>query len=116
VIFGEPAITPLGAPRVDVVAAAKRDLRGGEILDGLGHYMTYGLCENAQTVHAEGLLPIGIAEGCRLRRDVRRDQVLEYEDVELPSGRLCDRLRREQDARFFSGLSVATPAALESAL
>jgi predicted homoserine dehydrogenase-like protein len=116
VIFGDPAITPLGAPRVDVVAAAKRDLRGGEILDGLGHYMTYGLCENAQTVHAEGLLPIGIAEGCRLRRDVRRDQVLEYEDVELPSGRLCDRLRREQDARFFSGLSVATPAALESAL
>ena len=116
VIFGDPAITPLGAPRVDVVAAAKRDLRAGEILDGLGHYMTYGLCENAQTVHAEGLLPIGIAEGCRLRRDVRRDQVLEYEDVELPSGRLCDRLRREQDARFFSGLSVATPAALESAL
>jgi predicted homoserine dehydrogenase-like protein len=101
VIFGDAAITPLGAPRVDVVAAAKRDLRAGEILDGLGHYMTYGLCENAQTVHAECLLPIGIAEGCRVRRDVPRDQVLGYEDVELPSGRLCDRLRREQDDRFF---------------
>jgi len=112
VIFGDAAITPLGAPRVDVVAAAKRDLRAGEILDGLGHYMTYGLCENAHTVHAECLLPIGIAEGCRLRRDVPRDQVLGYEDVELPSGRLCDMLRREQDARFFIGPSLMTPAAL----
>jgi predicted homoserine dehydrogenase-like protein len=114
VIFGDAAITPLGAPRVDIVAAAKRDLRAGEILDGLGHYMTYGLCENAHTVHAECLLPIGIAEGCRLRRDVPRDQVLGYEDVDLPSGRLCDRLRREQDDRFFIGPSLVTPAALAS--
>jgi predicted homoserine dehydrogenase-like protein len=116
VIFNDAAIAPLDAPRVEVVAAAKKDLRAGEILDGLGHYMTYGLCENAQTVHAEGLLPIGLAEGCLLRRDVQRDQVLGYEDVEVPSGRLCDRLRREQDARFFGGLARARPEALASAV
>ena len=101
VIFGDAAITPLGTPRVDVVAAAKRDLAAGEVLDGLGHYMTYGLCENAQAVHAERLLPIGLAEGCRLRRNVARDQVLAYDDVEVPPGRLCDQLRREQDSGFF---------------
>jgi predicted homoserine dehydrogenase-like protein len=100
-IFGDPAITPLGAPCVDVVAAAKRDLSAGEILDGLGCYMTYGLCENAQVAHAERLLPIGLAEGCRLRRNVARDHVLGYDDVELPAGRLCDELRLEQDTRFF---------------
>jgi predicted homoserine dehydrogenase-like protein len=102
-IFGDAAITPRGAPCVDVVAAAKRDLRAGEVLDGLGHYMTYGLCENAEIVHAERLLPIGLAEGCRLRRNVSRDQVLDYEDVELPPGRLCDTLRLEQDTLFFGG-------------
>src|SRR5690242_15592587 len=101
VIFGDAAIAPLGPPCVDVVAAAKKDLKAGEVLDGLGHYMTYGLCENAQIVHAQRLLPIGLAEGCRLRRNVARDQVLAYDDVELPPYRLCDKLRLDQDVLFF---------------
>ena len=101
VIFGDAAIAPLGPPCVDVVAAAKKDLKAGEVLDGLGHYMTYGLCENAQIVQAQRLLPIGLAEGCRLLRNVSRDQVLAYDDVELPAGRLCDKLRLEQDVLFF---------------
>lgn len=101
VLFEDAAIAPLGAPYVDVIAAAKKDLKAGEVLDGLGHYMTYGLCENAQVVHAQRLLPIGLAEGCRLRRNVSRDQVLAYDDVELPPDRLCDKLRMEQDVLFF---------------
>jgi predicted homoserine dehydrogenase-like protein len=106
VIFGDAAITPHGMPRVDVVAGAKRDLEAGEILDGLGHYMTYGICENAQAVHAERLLPIGLAEGCRLRRNVARDQLLGYDDVEVPPDRLCDQLRREQDSVFFGQSTI----------
>ena len=101
VLFGDAAIAPLGAPYVDVIAAAKKDLKAGEVLDGLGHYMTYGLCENAQIVHAQRLLPIGLAEGCRLRRNISCDQVLAYDDVEVPPGRLCDKLRLEQDVLFF---------------
>jgi predicted homoserine dehydrogenase-like protein len=99
-IFQDAAIAPLGRPRVDVIAVAKRDLQAGEIIDGLGHYMTYGVCENAETVHAERLLPIGLAEGCRLNRAVARDEVLSYDDVKIPPGRLCDALRREQDVHF----------------
>ena len=48
----------------------------------------------------ERLLPMGLAEGCRLVSDVPADQVLTYADVELPAGRLADRLRAEQDSRF----------------
>ena len=78
--------------------------------------MTYGLCENAQIVHAERLLPIGVAEGCRLRRNVPRDQVLGYDDVELPPDRLCDELRLEQDALFFGNpLSILRREASASA-
>ncbi|MHC2335449.1 NAD(P)H-dependent oxidoreductase [Bradyrhizobium sp. USDA 4454] len=110
-IFKDAAIAPLGSPCVDVVAAAKRDLRAGEILDGLGHYMTYGLCENAQVAHAERLLPIGLAEGCRLRRNIPRDHVLGYDDVEIPAGRMCDALRQEQDTVFFGRPSFIRPAA-----
>jgi predicted homoserine dehydrogenase-like protein len=60
--------------------------------------MMYGQCENAAAVRAERLLPMGLAEGCRLMRDIPRDQVLTRDDVEMPAGRLCDRLRAEQDA------------------
>ena len=98
VLFGDATIAPLDRPRVDVVATAKRDLHAGELLDGIGFYMTYGLAENADAATEEGLLPMGVAEGCRLKRDLPKDQVLTYADVELPDGRQCDRLRAEQAA------------------
>jgi predicted homoserine dehydrogenase-like protein len=100
VLFGDAALAPLAGPLVEVVAAAKKDLRAGEAIDGLGGYMTYGLAENAGIARAEDLLPIGLAEGGTLRRAVAKDAVLTFGDVELPTGRLCDRLWREQLARF----------------
>jgi predicted homoserine dehydrogenase-like protein len=110
-LFGDPTIAPLDRPRVDVVATAKRDLRAGEMIDGIGWYMTYGLAENSDVVEAEELLPMGLAEGCRLTRDLSRDQVLTYADVELPDGRLCDRLRAEQSAHFAAADRDVLPAA-----
>ena len=99
VLFGDRAIAPLAGPVVDVVATAKIDLEAGATLDGLGWYMTYGQCENYDTVRRENLRPIGLAEGARLKRAIPRDQVLTYDDVELPDT-LAVRLRAEQDARF----------------
>jgi predicted homoserine dehydrogenase-like protein len=106
VLFGDAAIAPLGAPCVDVVATAKIDLEAGQVLDGLGCYMTYGLCENSAVVSAQGLLPIGKAEGCRLKRNIPKDQVLMNEDVLLPDGRVVDKLRAEQDAHFASNAAA----------
>ena len=100
VLFGDAAITPSGQPMVDVVAAAKVDLDAGQRLDGMGHYMTYGLCENSDVVSEQGLLPIGLAEGCTLKRGIPQDRVIRFEDVDIPEGRLCDRLRQEQDSYF----------------
>lgn len=104
VLFHDAAISPMGRPYVDVIAAAKIDLKKGQTLDGLGYYMTYGLCENSDTVIRENLLPIGLAEGCILKRDIQKDQVLTMDDVEFPVGRLCDQLRREQDNLFFPSI------------
>jgi predicted homoserine dehydrogenase-like protein len=101
VLFKDAAITPMGAPKVDVVATAKVDLKAGQVMDGIGHYMTYGLCENADVVRSQNLLPIGLAEGCRLVNDIPKDRVLTIDDVNIPDGRLCDRLRDEQN-KFFS--------------
>lgn len=45
--FGDPAVTADVGHVVDVVATAERDLRVGEMLDGIGFHMTYGQCANA---------------------------------------------------------------------
>lgn len=99
-LFGDAAIAPIGGPRVEVVATAKRDLKAGEVIDGLGGYMTYGEAETAAVTAAEGLLPIGVAEACTLLRNIPKDRTLTYADVRLPEGRLIDRLRTEQ-AQYF---------------
>ena len=100
-------MAPLGKPLVDVVTTAKINLQAGEILDGIGHYMTYGQCENSEITQTKNFLPMGLAEGCRLKRDIPRDQVLTYNDVELPSGRLGDKLRAEQNAYFTTSKILA---------
>ena len=108
VLFGDAVMAPLGGPLVDVVTTAKIDLKAGETLDGIGYYMTYGQCENYDVVQSQNLLPMGLAEGCRLKRDIPKDQVLTYDDVELAEGRLCDKLRAEQNAYFASSKTPAT--------
>ena len=101
VLFQDATLAPLDAPRVEVVATAKRDLEAGEVIDALGGFMSYGLAENADVARSENLLPMGLAEGCRLRRALPQDSVLHFDDVDLPEGRLSDRLWREQMQRFF---------------
>lgn len=100
VLCSDTVLAPLGGPVVEVVATAKTDLKAGTVLDGIGGYATYGQCENADATSAERLLPMGVAEGCRLVRDVPTDAVLTYDDVDIPRGRLVDQLRQEQASRF----------------
>ena len=100
VLFRDSVAKPLAGPCVEVCAVAKRDLQAGETLDGYGMYMTYGEAVASDEMSARRYLPEGLAVGCTLRRDVGRDEVLTYGDVDVPAGRLADRLRAEQLERF----------------
>ena len=100
VLFGDAAARPLGGPLVEVCAVAKRDLTAGEVLDNYGHFMTYGEAVTEAERRQGRYLPEGLVEGCRLRRAIARDAVLTFDDVDLPSGRLADRLYAEQMERF----------------
>ncbi len=108
VLFGDAAIAPIAGPIVDVVTAAKVDSAAGIVLDGLGEYLTYGMCENVDTSRSEDLLPMGLAEGCRLLRDVKKDDYIRFSDVELPADSLTIDLWREQQAYF---ADLAAPSA-----
>jgi predicted homoserine dehydrogenase-like protein len=98
--FADPAGVPLGGPMVEVCAVAKRDLKAGETLDDYGNYMTYGQAVSASEMLTADYLPEGIVEGCVLKHDLPIDRVITYADVTLPEGRLVDRLRAEQRAKF----------------
>jgi predicted homoserine dehydrogenase-like protein len=96
VIQGEPTIAPLGPPVAEVVTIAKRELKPGERLDGIGGYTCYG--EIDTVAEARELLPIGLAEHAIVKHAVARDQAVPLDAVELDDDALLTRLRREQDA------------------
>lgn len=100
VLLNDATIAPLGAPVCDVVTFAKRNLKAGELLDGMGGFTCYSLIDNWENSLREGTLPMGVSEGCRLKRDVEKDCAVKYADVELPAKRLRDELREEQEQRF----------------
>jgi len=100
VLFNDPVMHAADGPRVDVVATAKVDLEPGDVIDALGGYKTYGEAEAYDVSKRERLLPMGLAEGCKVVRRVPKDATLTYDDVEVPTGRFIDELRRAQDARW----------------
>jgi len=100
VIHRDPTVAPLGGPVCQVVTMAKRDLKAGERLDGVGGFCAYGLIDNTAAARAMSALPIGLSDGCTLRRDVAKDSVISFDDVELPHGRMIEPLWREQNARW----------------
>lgn len=99
-IFQDPTVAPLGGPVCEVVAVAKRDLKTGERLDGIGGFCTYGLIDNTAAARAMDALPIGLSEGCVVRRDIARDSVLSFSDVTQPAEGIAEALWREQRARW----------------
>ena len=96
----DPTVAPAAGPVCEVVAVAKRDLKAGEPLDGVGGFCTFGLIDNATSARRSNALPMGLSEDCVLLRDVHKDVVISFDDIKLPSRRLAIDLWREQEARW----------------
>ncbi len=110
VLFNDPTLTPRGAPVCEAVAYAKRDLKAGETLDGMGGFTNYGLIDTYENSLAHDYLPMSLSVDCTLKRDIAKDQPLRYADVTLPAGRVCDQLRAEQLAHFGNSRPSRTAA------
>ena len=99
------ALGPAGeadrGPTAELVTVAKKDLEPGDELDGGGGYSVYGLSERADVARRENLLPFGFAyEGSRVKRPIRIDQALTWDDVEIDRSGFLYELRQEQDRLF----------------
>jgi predicted homoserine dehydrogenase-like protein len=95
---------PTGAPltffgerawHADVVATAKRDLKAGETLDGEGGYTVFGKLMRAQQSLATRGLPLGLAHGLKLLRDVPCGATLSMDDVEAMPASAALQMRDE---------------------
>jgi predicted homoserine dehydrogenase-like protein len=96
---GEPTGAPTGF-RSDVVATAKRALKAGEMLDGEGGYCVWGKQTLAERSLAEGYLPLGLAHGVKLTRDIAEGERLKWSDVAYDSNDDAVKVRREMEAAF----------------
>jgi predicted homoserine dehydrogenase-like protein len=100
VIHHDATVAPIDGPVCEVVAVVKRDLKAGEPLDGIGGFCTYGLVDNRASARGVDALPIGLSEGYVLRRDLKKDTVISFKDVEARDEGIIANLWREQNARW----------------
>ncbi|MCH4565450.1 NAD(P)-dependent oxidoreductase [Halomonas sp. EGI 63088] len=100
VLFRDAVLAPLQGPRVGVIAMAKKDLFPGDTIIEFGGYEVYGIAENIGEIRRDNLLPIGLALGCTMARPVKKDAPLTFLDVDIPVGRLVDKLYDEQEQIF----------------
>jgi len=91
----------------DAVAVAKRDLARGERLDGEGGYTVWGKLMPAAASLARRGLPIGLAHGVDLVRDVPEGSILSWDDVAVTDGGEAFQVRRTMEERFAGRVAAA---------
>ena len=97
VLHGETTIATDKPPVCETVTYAKRDLKAGETIDSLGGFTAYGMIESARTARQENLLPLGLAPGAVLTRDIALGNPITYDDVQLDTGTTIYHLRSLQE-------------------
>ena len=73
--------------QTNVFAYAKRDLRVGETLDGIGGYTCYGLIENCAEPSLDHGLPICLSDNVVLKKNIAKHQKIFLSDVQIEPGR-----------------------------
>ena len=88
---------------------AKRALSAGESLDGEGGYTVWGMLVPAARSLAEGAVPIGLAHGVKLVRDVPAGQLVRWSDVAAMDSEAV-RVRRDMERRFVPPMAAQAAA------
>ena len=97
-LYKEATIAPIGRPVAEVVTVAKRDLKKGESLDGIGEYTILGSIETYEKAKEENLLPIGLVNSNTVvKRDIKKGEFLTYDMVELDRDSMVYKLRQLQE-------------------
>jgi len=111
VLLGEVTVAP-EAMHADVVCVAKRDIKKGQAVGGIGGADIYGRVYARAQARREALVPIGIAAGGVATRDIKRGECMTEHNFAPDQSTFVYRLRRMQEACFESpGTGDGRPSA-----
>ncbi len=82
----------------EVIAATKKGLMPGDVLDGIGGYCYRGIADIREDAEKENLVPIGLLQNAKVKKPLSTGQLISWDDVEIDESQTIVRLRREQDA------------------
>ena len=103
VIDGETTIVPKGNLVSEVITVAKKDLKAGELIDGIGGFTTYGSIATKEESDAKGYIPYGlITKGAKMLKDAKKGQLLTMDMMELDTSTLLYKIRKEQDTKDYT--------------
>ena len=96
-----PGIVPRAGLIAETGTIAKRDLKAGEKLDGIGGFTIRGTFVSAKEAKEKNMLPMGLVDkNTEMLRDVKKGEIITYNDVKLDENTLMLQLRRLQDKLF----------------
>ena len=99
VVENEPTIAPIQGQVADTVTIAKRDIKKGETLDGIGSEKVYGKLTSHTRSMKEDLLPIGLITPKTVAKvDIPKDTLIDMTMVEIDERATITRLRRRQNS------------------
>jgi predicted homoserine dehydrogenase-like protein len=101
-LFNEVTINNSCHPQTTVVAYAKRDLKAGELADGIGGYCCYGMVDNLDTAGIQDMVPIGLIKGAIMKKAIKKDSPIYWDQVELPENMAVKLWGRGQMQKAFA--------------
>ncbi len=96
-IYGESSGHPLEKLTSECIVITKKDMKAGEVLDGIGEYCYRVSIEHADIAAKENFLPAGLAEGSVLKVDIGKDTIITYDMIEVKKDSVLFYLRKIQD-------------------
>lgn len=99
-IYNEPSIVPKYDKLVaEVITRAKRSLKAGEYLNGIGETTIFGSIEQYKIAKEENLVPIGlINKKAKVLKDIAKGEYITYDMLELDKSTEIYKMRSLQDA------------------
>ena len=98
VLRGEHSIVPLCGQVSDTVTVAKKDIKAGERLDGIGGFCVRGVIESHDLAKEKKMVPIGLISGnVTAKRDITKGTFITEDDVNLDTSTTVWKLRKLQD-------------------
>lgn len=99
VVENESTITPIQGQVADTITIAKRDIKKGETLDGIGSEKVFGKLTSHTKCMNEDLLPIGMITPKTIAAvDIAKDTLIDMSMVEIDERATITRLRRRQNS------------------